>query len=501
VASTAAPNTFSTGATTEIDGGFWLVNGGLGVDPNTGTIWGIENNFHWTVASGGPGPRIFRINGSTGLVLSLMPITVGGGSIEFGFDSMEIMPDRRFFVTRGGGDSFEVYEIIPTTGVATLVALDPDDIASIGATPNGLETTTAPRALNLAVDNASVRIEPTGRPGGDDLSMDLTFSLGAGNNGLDLVNEAFILSLEGIGFTLPSGSFSLVGGVFEYTSSGPGLTLVEVDPTGTILVEGVGLTLTRLPGVATDVTLQMCDDVGETTVTFIAPAGIPSQPAGEFYAVTNRGDLLTIDLALGMGTKVGTASGHGWTGLAFSPDGRLFTSARQKDGSSTDGFDNPLGTEPYTTNGGCAHVYQVDPDDGQVIEHVGNSGIQYLSDLQFDADGLLLGSEYVNENLIRDGGLIKVDLATGLADSKGRFGEFNDLFFGNGGLSLHPATSDLWGIEASDLFPRIFRINPTTGAALAPPVALTSNGQVVDFGFDGLGILPDGRFYATRGGG
>ena len=27
------------------------------------------------------------------------------------------------------------------------------------------------------------------------------------------------------------------------------------------------------------------------------------------------------------------------------------------------------------------------------------------------------------------------------------------------------------------------------------------NGQVLDFGFDGLGILPDGRFYATRGSG
>ena len=48
--------------------------------------------------------------------------------------------------------------------------------------------------------------------------------------------------------------------------------------------------------------------------------------------------------------------------------------------------------------------------------------------------------------------ITKIDLATGLAARKGRCGEFANLFFGNGGVALHPVTGDVWGVEASFRF-------------------------------------------------
>ena len=46
----------------------------------------------------------------------------------------------------------------------------------------------------------------------------------------------------------------------------------------------------------------------------------------------------------------------------------------------------------------------------------------------------------------------------------------------------------------------IDRLDPITGAA-ASPTQLLFNGNGLRNGFDGMGILPGGRFYATRGGG
>ena len=133
---------------------------------------------------------------------------------------------------------------------------------------------------------------------------------------------------------------------------------------------------------------------------------------------------------------------------------------------------------------------------------MGNAGIQFLSDIQFSANGLLLGNEFINESPNRDGGLVKFSVTTeGIAVvEQGTFGSFDGLIVGNGGLALHPETGELWGVEANDQFPRIFRIDPITGAA-ASPTQLLFNGNGLRNGFDGMGILPGGRFYATRGGG
>ena len=317
---------FSTGTTGAYDGGFELINGGLSVDPNTGVIWGIENNFHWDT-TGPQGPRLFTIDGSTGAINSpAIVVTIGGANAVHGFDGLEIMPDGRMFASRGpnqggGGTPFQLFEINPSTGEATQVSLTIP--AGLQGIPNGLETTTAPRALTLSVTSATVNFDPTGDPGGDDFVMDATFAMGAGNNGLDLPNEAFVMNMGDLVFTLPGGSFITVAGGFEYTSPGPGLTVVAVDEDGgTLHLEGMGLTLNNLIGAPVAVNLQMGDDVGESAATFSVPSGVPAQAGGEFYAVTNAGELLVIDLGAGTGTFIGTATvGGGGGGGGGGGDG------------------------------------------------------------------------------------------------------------------------------------------------------------------------------------
>ena len=202
---------FSTPTSVPTSDGFWMVNGGLSVHPSTGTIWGIESGFHW----GEIGPRLYTIDGSTGEVTAAIPVTIGVTKPQFGFDGLEIMPDGRFFASRGGdGAGFQIYEIDPTTGVAALVNLTvPQGLGR----PNGLETTTAPRALALTVSSATMSFDPGGLPAGDDFSMDATFALGAGNDGLDLTNEAFLLGLDDLGFTLPAGFQIHVAGSRAHT--------------------------------------------------------------------------------------------------------------------------------------------------------------------------------------------------------------------------------------------------------------------------------------------
>ena len=156
--------------------------------------------------------------------------------------------------------------------------------------------------------------------------------------------------------------------------------------------------------------------------------------------------------------------------------------------------------------GPCAHLYRLDPNTGAVIQHIGDLQAAFVSDIEFAADGTLYGNRFVDERASGDGGLVTIDPGTaGTAAAPNiRFGPG---LFGfdleNGGLSVHPATGDLWAVES--LFSQtesIFRVDPSTGLAIDPRVRLGIGGvPTSNIGFDALEILPDGRFIATRGGG
>ncbi len=215
---------------------------------------------------------------------------------------------------------------------------------------------------------------------------------------------------------------------------------------------------------------------------------------------TNTGDLLEIDLSAGTVQLIGSVTGSpGWADLALDPAGNLFAVSRRK-------------SEPVTfcfgifSDGECAHLYRLNPSTGAIIQHIGDLKAAFVSDIEFAADGTLYASRYVDERRSEDAGLVTIDPATAVITPAPniRFGPGSTGLtrgLSNGGLSLHPVTGDLWAVEIRSLDGTIFRVDPLTGLAIDPVVPLGLNGSPTGFPFDGLEILPDGTFIATRGGG
>jgi hypothetical protein len=214
-------------------------------------------------------------------------------------------------------------------------------------------------------------------------------------------------------------------------------------------------------------------------------------------AATNAGELIEIDLALGTAVligDVGVFEGRelGWTGLSVSPSGVLLLSSRQRSESPTDGCVGVYASGP------CSHLYVVDPETGAVLYELGSAGAAFISDIDFAPNGRLFGSRYIDERQSGDGGLVRWRRSSPLAVLVGRFGPGLDVDLENGGLSSHPFTGRLWGVESSaSPIPRIFRINRRTGDAMWV-TALGLDGVPAPFGMDALEILPDGRFIAIR---
>lgn len=146
------------------------------------------------------------------------------------------------------------------------------------------------------------------------------------------------------------------------------------------------------------------------------------------------------------------------------------------------------------------HLYRIDDTNGSILEVVGNTEHYYISDIDFAPDGTLYGSHWDE-----GGALISIDPATATTVIIGHFGDravphqFQEKLQ-NGGLSVDPVTGDIWAVESGfSRAPSIFRVDPATGLAIPPIVRLGRYGRTILFGFDGLEILPNGRFLATRG--
>ena len=234
----------------------------------------------------------------------------------------------------------------------------------------------------------------------------------------------------------------------------------------------------------------------------LASGSAHAQPSNRLIATTNQGQLVEIDLTTGTAQVLGIAtppagagSQWGWTDLAFDPAGDLYAVSRNRG-------------EPTTT----AHLYQIDLL-GRVLLPIGNTGIRWISDIDFTQDGALYGNTWENAlPLTGNGGLLLIDPFSAVLNipPNSRFGGAASLpccrDLENGGLSVHPTTGELWGVESSFAFsrwaspPHIFQIDPTTGLAQnIVPIGLF--GTPSAFGFDALEILPDGRFIAIRGAG
>jgi len=218
---------------------------------------------------------------------------------------------------------------------------------------------------------------------------------------------------------------------------------------------------------------------------FVSGANAQTPAQGDLLATTNRGELVVIDLSAGTAVLVGRAtvpSGRtpslwGWTDLALEPgpEGELFAVSRRM---------GELGR--------VSRLYRIDPASGEILEDIGSTGVAFLTDIDFAADGTLYG-----DRLESGGGLIFINPsnATVQIPANIRFGGGLQ----NGGFAVHPLTGELWGVERIGSPPGIFKIDPNTG--LASDVVRLGLNQVPlppNFGFDALEILPDGRFTAFR---
>ncbi len=231
-------------------------------------------------------------------------------------------------------------------------------------------------------------------------------------------------------------------------------------------------------------------------VLLVGPSLTHAQSSHILLGSTNRGDLVEIDLAAGTVQLIGNApSPGGWTDLAMDPAGNLYAVSRWRSEPNSVCFG-------VFSAGKCAHLYRLDPNTGAVLEHIGDLQAAAVSDIDFAGSGILYGSRYVDTLPQDDGGLVTIDPADAniTVPPNIRFGSLME----NGGLAVHPLTGDLWAIESSFAIftgasvTNIFKVDPSTGLAIPPVVPLGIFGQPADFtGFDGLEILPDGRFIAT----
>ena len=212
---------------------------------------------------------------------------------------------------------------------------------------------------------------------------------------------------------------------------------------------------------------------------------------------TNRGELVQIDLNAGSVHLIGTApSPGGWSDLAMDPAANLYAVSRHRAEASSVCF-GQFGFGP------CAHLYHLDPDNGAVIQHIGDLQAAFLSDMDFTGSFVLYGNRFADTQPQNDGGLVTINPVTAniTVPPNIRFGSLME----NGGLSVHPLTGELWAIENATAVgfgvgPSIFKVDPSTGLAISPVVPLGFASQPATVGFDGLEILPDGRFIATTWG-
>lgn len=123
--------------------------------------------------------------------------------------------------------------------------------------------------------------------------------------------------------------------------------------------------------------------------------GLQAVDNNTLLAVTNRGELLSIDLITGMATLLGQ-DGDGWTDLALHPvSGRLYVTTRWS-----------------TEASGTSHLWEINPASGAIIGEIGDTGTPFLADIDFSPTGVLYGNNW----------LYLINETTGAATSIGGFG-------------------------------------------------------------------------------
>ncbi|MFQ5878315.1 MAG: hypothetical protein ACE5JH_11645 [Acidobacteriota bacterium] len=449
------------------------------------------------------------------------------GSTGFGsFSDLAQSDDGRLFGSRGFGGSGAIIRINPSTGESTFVGSSGFD-----ALP-ALDFGPAGTAFAGTLYGVGRRIDPAADFGISDFLVTIdtvtgeATPVGARSIGIPFIDGLVFADdgkLYGAGFS--RGGQGVLVKINPSTGVGRIIGSMGIDFAAGLEVAGDGTLLGSLGGFESThggvdndpgALVSIDPKTGKATLiglTGFAPVSgltvlVPVEERAEILATTNQGELVEIDLDFGTARLRGDAGifngkDLGWSGLSFDAAGRLFVTSKRASESVTDGC---IGFYAF---GQCSHLYRVDPGTGAVLEEVGSMGVSFVSDIDvsldgsiFFPDGTLYGTYYVDERAAGDGGLIVIDPGTALVARFGIYGNASlDVDLENGGLSVHPVTGEIWGVESSfSASPSLYRVDPDTGLAIdGSVVRLGLNGFPTAFGLDSLEILPDGRFFGTRG--
>ena len=166
---------------------------------------------------------------------------------------------------------------------------------------------------------------------------------------------------------------------------GLGFSALEVLPDGRILA---------LSDCCSPPTLFEIDPLSaEVTMLALNPPVLSGKASGleaisnsSLLATTDQGELLGIDLSNGNVTLIGSQA-TGWSDLAIHPlSAKAYAVSRWQDESSN-----------------TAHLYEIDPGDGQIIGEIGDTGVVSISSIDFAPDETLYGNSF--------GALVTIDLA------------------------------------------------------------------------------------------
>ncbi|MCP4767728.1 MAG: hypothetical protein GY875_15830 [Gammaproteobacteria bacterium] len=153
-----------------------MQGGGIAID-NGDNIYAVENDWGSSGVGIGTLTAFAQINKETGALNSVVPLSIGGSNIDFGFNSLEVLPNGRILALPDFGTGTALYEIDPNLGTVTVTALN---LPALSGKPNGLEaisdtillaTTSAGELLNIDLTTNNVTVLPEQAKGWTDLAI------------------------------------------------------------------------------------------------------------------------------------------------------------------------------------------------------------------------------------------------------------------------------------------------------------------------------------------
>ncbi|MBI2950008.1 MAG: PQQ-binding-like beta-propeller repeat protein [Verrucomicrobia bacterium] len=234
---------------------------------------------------------------------------------------------------------------------------------------------------------------------------------------------------------------------------------LAIDDLGNFYVSEI---VTNAPLVRVDPVTGATTKLFDTGVDFIHGLDIRPVPKPIIYA-TAAGKLVTIDIASGEVTTVGSLGVVGAMGLAFAPDGTAYSV-----------------TESCGSCAGIPRLVTIERTSGKVTVIAPTTPRTKFQGIVYSPQRILYGVDAASGG--GSGSLFTLDPATGNVSRVGARGAAGSIM----DLAFHP-NGTLYGIEGT----RLYTIDPTTGArTLAKQLKGLTDSM-------GLAIDDDGTFYAA----